>query len=191
MEHEERQFEREMTSQDRLLHEQLSDAMAVSPPEGLSDRITAASQSQLLEACDVALEQQLDDAFTVAVPIGLASRVYDASVDELCVDHKNVLAQIHASVVWRQAALAACVAFAVLIAVRFGHQPVEAPHLQPPLVSNAILSVEDVELLFEDLHLSEYAYLADTRELEFADIAAELNSLRDDIELWQYGLLTE
>ena len=91
-------------------------------------------------------------------------------------------------------ALAACVAFAILVAIRFGTQSQTPAHLQPSqleIASSNVLSAEDEELLFEDLNLSEYAYLTDTRELAFADVAIGLNSMRSDIELWQYGLLTD
>ena len=54
-----------------------------------------------------------------------------------------------------------------------------------------MLSFEEEALLLEDLNLSEYAYLADTRELAFADVADSFNNMRADIELWQLGLLTE
>ena len=85
----------------------------------------------------------------------------------------------------------------MLVAIRFGTQltpPATPTQFQPSqleVASNDVLSAEDEELLFEDLNLSDYAYLTDTRELAFADVAIGLNSMRSDIELWQYGLLTD
>ncbi len=82
----------------------------------------------------------------------------------------------------------------MLVAIRFGTQTPSPTELQPSqlqIASNNVLSAEDEELLFEDLNLSDYAYLTDTRELAFADVAIGLNNMRSDIELWQYGLLTD
>ena len=59
------------------------------------------------------------------------------------------------------------------------------------IAASEVLTVEEEGLLLADLNLGEYAYLADTRELAFADVAMDFDMLRDDLELWQYGLLQE
>lgn len=191
MDNEERQFESEMSSQERQIDTLLGDALAVPTPEGFADRIAIASQDQLAQACDQVLEQQLDGAFATSVPEGLATRVYAASIHDLHNEQPDVIARIDRRVVWREVALAASILFAVFIAIRFGPEQQNELSPQPYIASNAVLSIEDEELLFEDLNLSEYAYLTDTRELAFADVAIGLENLRNDIELWQYGLLTD
>jgi hypothetical protein len=191
MDNEERQFESEMSSQERQIDALLGDALAVPTPEGFADRIAIASQDQLAQACDQVLEQQLDGAFATSVPEGLATRVYAASIHDLHNEQPVVIARIDRRVVWREVALAASILFAVFIAIRFGPEQQNELSPQPYIASNAVLSIEDEELLLEDLNLSEYAYLTDTRELAFADVAIGLENLRNDIELWQYGLLTD
>ncbi len=191
MENEERQFEQEMSSQERHIDACLKEALACSVPEGLAERVATASLEQLHTSNDQLLEQQLDEAFSTPVPEGLAERVYAASMCDLYSDHPTVVARINRSVVWREVALAASIVFAVFLAMRFGPQQASDSSPQTQIASNAVLSVEDEELLLEDLNLSEYAYLADTRELAFADVAIGLDSLRNDIELWQYGLLSD
>ncbi|MBC8309586.1 MAG: hypothetical protein ISR75_00680 [Phycisphaerales bacterium] len=191
MNYEEQQFEQEMTAEDRHIDALLAEALVTQTPEGLADRVAHASREYLLESSAKTLEQRLDMAFSVDVPAGLASRVFDASVSQLHNVHPVVIARIGRSVAWRQLALAACVLFAVLVAIRFGSQPLDQYSQQPLVAINAVLSVEDEELLLEDLNLSEFAYLADSRELAFVDVAESLNGLRNDIELWQYGLLSE
>jgi hypothetical protein len=191
MDYEEQQFECEMSSEERSIEGILSDALAVQSPKGLADRVVLASTEQLFESSIVSMEQHLDLSFKITSPEGLASRVYDASVSHIHEVQPKVVARIGQITAWRQLALAACVVFAVLVAVRFGTHRVERSAEQPLIASSAVLSVEDEELLLEDLNLSEFAYLADTREIVFADVAVGLNDIRNDIELWQYGLLSE
>lgn len=190
MEHEERQFEQEMSAQERQIQSMLSDALMVPSPEGLSKRVAAASQPHLLQACDEALEQRLSTVFAQASPSGLSDRVYEASVSHLHGDDA-VIAHIGPLEIWRQLALAASVVFAVFLAYQIAPNSSNQSEVESLVASNTVLSTEDEELLFEDLNLSEYAYLADTRELAFADVAVDLAGLRNDIELWQYGLLSE
>jgi hypothetical protein len=190
MEHEERQFEREMSPEESRIESMLTHAFATQTPEGLKERVANASQPKLLEACDEALERQLTQAFATTSPDGLADRVYATSVANLGEQHP-VVAHIGRFEVWRQVALAASVVIAVFIAYQIAPQNNNQPNEEPLVANYAVLSIEDEELLFEDLNLSEYAYLADTRELAFADVAVGLAGLRDDIELWQYGLLSE
>jgi hypothetical protein len=191
MNYEEQQFEQEMTAEERYIESLLAETLAIQTPEGLADRVAHASREYLLESSAKTLEQSLDVALSVDVPEGLSSRVFDASVSQLHGVQPVVIARIGRSVAWRQLALAACVLFAVLVAIRFGSEPMDQPSQQPVVVSNTVLSVEDEELLLEDLNLSEFVYLADSRELAFVDVAESLNGLRNDIELWQYGLLSE
>ena len=112
-----------------------------------------------------------------------------ASIHDLHSEQPDVIARIDRRAIWREVALAASIVFAVFVAIRFGPEQTIAPETR--IASNAILSMEDEELLLEDLNLSEFAYLTDTRELAFADVAVGLESLRNDIELWQYGLLSD
>lgn len=191
MDYEELQFEQEMTSEERHIDALLAESLAIQAPDGLTDRIVLASQDLLPESSTKTLEQHLDVAMGVDMPEGLTSRVFDASVSSLHDVRPVVIARIGHSVAWRKLALAACVVFAVLVAIRLGSPRISQPSTQPIVASNAVLSVEDEELLLEDLNLSEFAYLADTRELAFVDVADSFNGIRNDIELWQYGLLSE
>lgn len=190
MEHAEQEFNRKLSTQEQHVESLLAEVFSVNTPENLVDRLVHASSGALSVSIE-SLETQLDEALRAPAPEGLAARVYSTSVVELCHEQPLIVARISPSIAWRQLALAACVLFAVLVAVRFSGQPLNHSNEQPQFASNGVLSVEDEELLFDDLNLSEYAYLADTRELAFADVAIELNNLRADIELWQYGLLSE
>ncbi len=186
MERENNQFERDLTPEERQIDAQLVDAMKVTPPAGLAGRIAAASKDALLEG-------QLDVALNVQVPEGLSQRVFDASVGSL---HETpaVIGRVGHTVVWRKVALAACLVFAALVAIRFGIQTSQQQPFEPNLVAVVdveVLSVEEEGLLLEDLDLTEFDYLSGTRELAFADVAESMNSLRNDLELWQYGLLVE
>ncbi len=189
MEREKRQFERDLTPEERKIDDLLADAMQVPVPEGLADRIATASKDALLEG-------QLDVALKVQIPTGLSKRVFAASMSSLH-ETPTVIGRVGHMVLWRQVAMAACVVFAVLVAIRFGTQS-SKQQTQPLVERNSVavldaevLSVEEEGLLLEDLDLTEFDYLAGTRELAFADVAESMNSLRNDLELWQYGLLAE
>jgi len=190
MDNEERQFERDLNAEEQRIDALLSRAMTVPMPRGLEERIASASVEQLTESCDKALEPQLDRAFTIRAPEQLATRVYNASVGDIHNEQPPVISRIDRTVVWREVALAASIVFAVFVAIRFAPQQPSVSN-QLPVASNAVLSLEDEELLLEDLNLSQYAYLTDTRELAFADVAIGLENLRSDLELWQYGLLSD
>ena len=183
MEHEKRQFEQDLAPQEREIEGLLGEAMKISPPAGLSSRIAAASTDALLEG-------QLAVALVTTAPDGLSNRVFKASVSSL---HETpaVIGRIGFSATWRKLALAACVVFAVFVAVRFWAQPQPHERIAVAVATVEVLSVEEEGLLLEDLDLAEFDYLASTRELAFADVALSMNSLRNDLELWQYGLLTE
>jgi hypothetical protein len=190
MNNEERQFERDLNPEEQHIDALLSNAMAVPMPTGLEERITSASLQQLAEACDQVLEQQLDHAFAIPAPEQLTTRIYNASVGDLRNGQPVVIARINRGVIWREVALAASILFAVFVAIRFG--PVQpSVSTQTQIASNVVLSLEDEELLLEDLNLSDYSYLTDTRELAFADVAIGLENIRNDLELWQYGLLSD
>ncbi len=191
MENEERQFELEMSAEEKYTDSLLSEALHIHAPEGLSDRVGSVSQEQLTEACNEVLERKLDDAFEMAVPENLSERCFANSVHELRSDQPTVIAKVDHSVKWHELALAACILFAVSAAIWVSNQPTNETPQGLHVATNEVLSVEEEELLLEDLNLSEYTYLADTREIAFADIAVGLEGLRDDIELWQYGLLSE
>ena len=189
MEHEKRQFEQDLAPQERVIEGLLGEAMKISSPAGLSSRIVAASTDDLLEG-------QLAVALASTSPEGLSDRIFTGSVSSLP-DTPAVIGRVGFTVAWRQVAMAACVVFAVLVATRFGTQPQQPQQPQQhernavAVASVEVLSVEEEGLLLEDLDLTEFDYLATTRELAFADVALSMNSLRNDLELWQYGLLTE
>ena len=189
MDNEERQFEQQLTQQELALDAMLGEAFAPITSAQRVSRIAAASAALLPASVqsepDTSMDEQLHVALAVDAPSGLADRVWNASAPYLY--GQPVLATIGSSVVWRQAALAACVVFAVLLALRFS--PEHSANLQ--IATSEVLTVEEEGLLLADLNLGEYAYLADTRELAFADVAMDFDMLRDDLELWQYGLLQE
>ena len=184
MEHDQKQFEQDLAPQEREIEGLLGEAMKISPPAGLSSRVAAASNDALLEG-------QLAVALVSTPPEGLSDRVFTASVASL---HETpaVIGRVGFTVAWRQVAMAACIVLAVLVAVRFGAQPkLQHERIAVAVATVEVLSVEEEGLLLEDLDLTEFEYLASTRELAFADVALSMNSLRNDLELWQYGLLTE
>ncbi len=186
MDYEEQQFEQDLTSEERCIDSKLSKALQEYAPQGLEDRIAQASAPHLHS---LAIDLLLDEAFFTVVPEGLEQRVFNVSRDNL-LSGQTVIATLGQNVFWRQASLVACILFAVFLAIRFDQKPNKI--VQPvQMASNTVLSLEEEELLFEDLNLGQYSYLADTRELAFADLAVSLEGLRDDLELWQYGLLTE
>jgi hypothetical protein len=182
MEHEKHTFEESLTPEERRIDVLLHASMHVESPAGLVDRVASASMDALLEG-------QLEQALAVDVPSRLASNVFDVSVNALP-QPKEVIGQIAPSVPWRKLAMAACVVFAVVVALRFGTNQQPDVKMLPIVVAEA-LSVEEEGLLLEDLQLEEYDYLSGTRELAYAEVADSLSSLRNDIELWHYGLLTE
>jgi hypothetical protein len=139
------------------------------------------------------LNDQLEVACAIPERTGLADRCFKASVSSLQVENEPiaVITPIEEKSRWYQVALAACLVFAALVAIRLGTQSQPTTFDNKTVASNEVLSVEEEGLLLEDLNLSEYTYLADTRELAFADVTESFNSLRDDIELWQHGLFTE
>ena len=189
MDNEERQFEQQLTQQELALDAMLGEAFAPITSAQRVSRIAAASAAFLPASVqsepDTSMDEQLHVALAVDAPGGLADRVWNASAPYLY--GQPVLATIGSSVVWRRAALAACVVFAVLLAI--GVSPEHSTNLQ--IATSEVLTVEEEGLLLADLNLGEYAYLADTRELAFADVAMDFDMLRDDLELWQYGLLQE
>ena len=188
MDHENEHFEG-MTDEERQLSDLLDVAMKVTAPGGLSERVVAESQHSLQGK----LHKQLDIACAVHQRDGLAGRCFEASVTSLQAedDRYSVIAHIDSRAKWHQVALAACLVFAALVAIRFGMQTQPEMTAEKVVASTIDLSVEELELLLEDSDLSEYTYLADTRELAFADVSESFNMLRNDLELWQYGLLSE
>lgn len=191
MNNDEQQFEQELTPQEQALDAMLREALAPTSSPEMVSRILGASIAHLpadvQSEPDLSMDKELCIALAVDIPDGCIARVWSASAPHLI--EQPVIATIGKSVVWRQVALAACVVFAVLLAIRFSPERQLAQPLH--VATNEVLSVEDEGLLLADLNLSEYAYLADTRELAFADIAMDFDMLRDDLELWQYGLLQE
>jgi hypothetical protein len=104
-----------------------------------------------------------------------------------------VIGRIGFTVKMQRLALAACVVFAVLVAIQMENS---TPRVVTTVTNTAmqeshLLSPEEEGYLLDDLNLGDYAYIANARELSFAEVSFELNGLREDLELWQYGLLTE
>ena len=195
MENENRHSEPELTPQERRLEQLLPEAVGVTPPAGLSDRVEQASIGAISGADDLQFEQQLDEACLYRCPVELSASVYATSVaslhDATTSDSEPVLARIGTPVQWRQVALAACLTFAALISILISVTNSQNTNVISTIALNSVPSSEDEALLLEDLNLSEYTYLADTRELAFADVADSFSSMRADIELWQLGLLSE
>jgi|GEM_PF-2322870 len=216
MKHENRQFDAQEKQMEEALSRALSDA--VQAPEGLADRVMAASAPLLVQASELdallalatnakapegladrvmaasvpllaqtsAFEELLEAATKVEVPEGLADRVMSASLKELR-GESPVIGRVGFALKMQRLALAACVVFAVLVAIRMD---VNTP-TKIVVQHNQLLSAEEEGYLLEDLDLGDYTYLADARELNFAEISIELTGLRQDLELWEYGLLTE
>jgi hypothetical protein len=191
MERKNRHSEPELTPEERRLEQLLPEAMGVTPPVGLADRIEQASVGAISGATDLQLEQQLDEACSYRCPVDLSASVYATSVASLhgaaTSDSEPVLAHIGSPVQWRQVALAACLTFAALISIRIGITNSQNTHVISTIPLNSMQSLEEQALLLEN----EPAYLTDTRELAFADVADSFSNMRTDIELWQLGLLFE
>jgi len=184
-----------LTPEERRLEQLLFEALGVTPPTGLADRVEQASIGAISGADDLQFKQQLDEACLYRCPVELSASIYAASVASLhgaaTSDSEPVLARIGTPVQWRQVALAACLTFAALISIRIGVTNSQNTNVISPIALNSVPSSEEEAWALEEYDLSEYAYLADTRELAFADVADSFSSMRADIELWQLGLLFE
>jgi len=195
MGHEQEKFELNMTSDERTLDNLLSDALAhyTDVPDGLSARVWQASRKSIGA---IQMEAQLNRAYEQRVPPGLLERVFDSSAPALHqpalhqIESPPIIARIGVIARWQQIAIAASLLLTTLIAIRFG-LPQQSEIPTHTLAASWELSVEEEGLLLDDFEMSEYAYLANTRELAFADVADSFDSVRRDIELWQYGLLTD
>ena len=195
MENENLHSEPELTPQERRLEQLLTEAVGVTPPAGLSDRVEQASIGAISGADDLQFEQQLDEACSYRCPVELSASVYATSVASLhgaaTPDSEPVLARIGTPVQWRQVALAACLTFAALISIRIGVTNSQNTNVISTIALNSVPSSEEEAWALEEYDLSEYPYIADTRELAFADVADSFSSMRADIELWRLGLLSE
>lgn len=140
-----------------------------------------------LSATQQRLDALVGQALASQSPPGLSQRVGRASAPFLAAAPEPVILRLDRRVAVRRLALAACVGLAALVAVRVAVTPVPLPTLSVA----GVLSVEAESQLLEDLDLGQYAYLAETRDLAFVDLAVDLDAIRADLELWQYGLLTE
>ena len=216
MKNENRQFDAQEQQMEEALSRALSDAAKA--PEGLADRVTAASSPLLVQGSEFdallalatnavapegladrvmavsvpllaqtsAFEELLEAATKVEVPEGLADRVMSASLKELR-GESPVIGRVGFALKMQRLALAACVVFAVLVAIQMD---VNTP-TKIVLQHNHLLSAEEEGYLLEDLGLGDITYLADARETNYADISTELAGLQQDLVLLQYGLLTE
>ena len=83
MENENLHSEPELTPQERRLEQLLPEAVGVTPPAGLSDRVEQASIGAISGADDLQFEQQLDEACSYRCPVDLSASVYATSVASL------------------------------------------------------------------------------------------------------------
>jgi hypothetical protein len=169
--------------------ELLEEATCVDTPAGLADCVMVASVSMLGSP---EFQNALSSVSKVKTPLGLEDRVMAASLLELK-GESPVIGRIGFTVKMQRLALAACVVFAVLVAIQMENS---TPRVVTTVTNTAmqeshLLSPEEEGYLLDDLNLGDYAYIANARELSFAEVSFELNGLREDLELWQYGLLTE
>ena len=172
------------SAMDPALETMLYAATHVDVPVGLSDRVMAASLPIVEENSNVGM--LLAKATKVEIPVGLADRVMSASIQKLY-GESPVIGRIGFTLKMQRLAIAACIIFGVLVAIQMDTTKSTKIIVQ----HNQLLSVEEEGFLLEDLDLGDYTYLADARELNFTELSSELNGLRQDLELWQYGLLTE
>lgn len=184
------------TPEERMLDASLSEAMQSPRPQGLEASVFSASRlhlSKQIDCSDESLEALLHHAYAMQVDDSIADRAFNASVSSLPLSQSEVVATIGTSSKWRQLAAAACLLLTTVIAIRFGMvERVEPVHPETHYASVAPASIEDSErYLLDELQLEDYSLISDSQELAYADIASSFNSLRDDIALWQSGLLTE
>ena len=197
MKNEKRQFDADKphvpwSAKEQEVEDGLSQCLSNSKiPRGLAQSIMAASAPLLPSPSeDTELEVLLEVAMKVKAPTGLTDRVMAASLPELR-GESSVIGRVGFVETIQPLALAACIVFAVFVAIRMDIGSTTRVIEQIALQDNKVLGVEEEGYLLDDLSLGEYAYLADTRELDFAELAVELNGIRNGLELWQYGLLTE
>ena len=187
------QGERDWTPEERMLDASLSEAMQSPHPQGLEASVFSASRLHLSkqnECSDDAFEELLHQAYSTTHDHSIAERVFNASVSSLQLPQSDVIATIGTISKWRQLAAAACLLLTTVIAIRYGM--VERVDPVSPENHYASVSIEDNErYLLDELQLEDYSLISETQELAYADIANSFNSLRDDIALWQSGLLTE
>ena len=190
------QGESDWAPEERMLDATLSEAMQSLRYQGLEASVFNASRLHLSkqnESSDEVLETFLYKAYVTQVDDSISNRVFKASVSSLPLSKSEGIATIGTTSKWRQFAAAACLLLTGFIAVRFGViERVEPVNSKNHFVSSVPVSIEDNErYLLDELQLEDYSLLYDTKELAYADIATSFNSLRDDIALWQSGLLTE
>ncbi len=188
--------ESDWTPEERMLDASLSKAMQSPSPQGLEASVFSASRLHLAKqnvSSDEELEALLQSAYATQVDESIANRVFNASVSSLPLSQSKVIATIGTTSKWGQLAAAACLLLTTVIAIRFGMvERVEPANPENHFESFASVSIEDNEgYLLDELQLEDYSLISDTQELAYADIASSFNSLRDDIALWQSGLLTE
>jgi len=187
------QAERDLTPEERMLEASLSEAMQPPRPQGLEANVFGASRLHLSKqnkCSDDAFEELLHQAYSTTHDHSIAERVFNTSVSSLKLPQSDVIATIGTTSKLRQLAAAACLLLTTVIAIRFGM--VERVEPVSPENHYVSVSIEDNErYLLDELQLEDYSLISDTQELAYADIANSFNSLRDDIALWQSGLLTE
>ena len=175
---------------DALLKQLYGDA---SIPEHLTEQVWIQSYPHLSNnAFD--FENQIQEAFTSSPSEVLSERVFTASVQSLPKKEEPVLARICGANYFRQIAIAATLILSTVIAMQF-----DTFNSQEPVVSKfkesyaGISFSDDNSYLLDNVELGDYTYLTeiDSKEFAYADLAISFNSVRDDIELWQSGLLFE
>ncbi len=185
------------TPEERMLDASLSEAMQSSRPQGLEASVFSASRLHLRSdestselTSDEALESLLERAYARHIDDQISERVFNASVSSLPSAQRDVIATIGTSSKWRQLAAAACLLLTTVVAIRFGMVDRVQPST-PEASFESIAFEDDGGYLLDELHLEDYSLYSDSQELAYADVASSFNSLREDIMLWQSGLLTE
>ena len=194
------QNESDWTPEERMLDASLSESMQSSRPYGLEASVFSASRLHLakqdehqIEQSNETIEALLNKAYALQVDESVSNRVFNASVGSLSHSQPAVITTIGSPSNWRQLGVAACLLVTTVVAIRFGVvERVEPVNPEIYFASTTPISIEDSEqYLLDELQLEDYSLISDTQELAYADIASSFNSLRDDIVLWQSGLLTE
>ena len=175
---------------DALLKQLYGDA---SIPEHLAEQVWTQSCPHLSNSM-FDLEDQIKEAFTSSSSGALSEQIFAASVQSLPKNEEPVLARICSANYFRQIAIAATLILSTVIAMQFDTFNSQEPAVLKFNESYAGISLtDDNSYLLDSVELGDYAYLTeiDSREFAYVDLAVSFNSVRDDIELWQSGLLFE
>ena len=163
-------------------------------PEYLVERVWTRSCSRLSNNSSD-LKNQMKEAFTPSSSEAISERIFVASVKSLPKNEKEtVLARIGFVSHFRQIAIAATLILTTVVAMQFDAFKSQQPTAPQSREFYAEIRIADEDdYLLDSIELGDYVYLTevDSKEFAYADIATSFNSVRDDIELWQSGLLFE